>query len=135
MVKLLKIKNEGEVLRNTQMYGPWIQKESTTFTRRDLAGANGFSSLGAHSSAVSRGRVRHHARACWLGAAGLGHGGSFCSHFSAGAVRLELRGVLRSVSFVSVGAKSRESSNSGDRQETCGGVHDESPSVKKKASQ
>ncbi len=86
--------------------GPQLrQLHGADFTRWDGAGAHGFGSLGMHGSAVSGGLVGHDTRTCWLGAAGLGNGKSFGSHFSSGAVRFELRGELRSVGFVSVGAE------------------------------
>ena len=97
------------------------------FTRRDLAGAHGFGSLGTHGSAVSGGLIGHHTRASRLDAAGLGHGSGFGSHFSAGAVRVELQGKLRAIGFVSMGAKGGESGNSGDGEETSGIVDDENP--------
>jgi hypothetical protein len=57
-------------------------------------------------------------------AAGLGHSGGFGGYFGAGAVGFELGGELRSIGFVSVGAKRGESSDSGDGEETGGVVHD-----------
>ena len=97
------------------------------FARRDLASPQGFSSLGAHGSAVSRGRVGHHTRTSRLDAAGLGDGGGFSGHFGTGAVRVELQGKLLTIGFVSVGAESSESGNSGDREETDRLVHGETP--------
>ena len=56
------------------------------FARWDLAGAHSFSSLGTHSSAVGRGLVSHHTRTSGFDRAGLGDGGGFGLHFSAGAL-------------------------------------------------
>ena len=104
-----------------------MRLDGAEFARRDLAGAHGFGSLGTHSSAVSGGFIGHHTRASRLDAAGLGHGSGFSSHFSAGAVRVELQGKLRAIGFVRVGAKRGESSNSGDGEETGGLVQEENP--------
>ena len=98
--------------------GLWQLHRVADFARRNLAGAQGFSSLGTHSSAVSGGLVSHHTRTSRLLAAGLGHGTGFGSHFSAGAVRVELQGKLRAIDFISVGTKSGESGNSSNGQ-TC----------------
>src|SRR3989344_3359560 len=124
MVKLLEIKNGCGVLSNTKAWGPWIQKESTTLTRRDLASAQGLSSLGTDSSAVGRGLVGHHTRTSGFDRAGLGDGGGFSLHFRAGAVGFELGGELRGIGLVSLGTERSESSNSGDGEETCSLVHD-----------
>ena len=98
--------------------GLWQLHRVADFARRDLAGAQGFSSLGTHSSAVSGGLVGHHTRTSRLLAAGLCHGSGFSSHFSTGAVGFELGGELRSIGFISVGTKSGESGNSSNGQ-TC----------------
>eukprot|EP01036_Dinobryon_divergens_P039415 gene39415-51949_t len=82
-----------------------LELHGAEFARRDLAGAQGFSSLGTHSGTVSRGLVSHHARTSRFDGTGLGHGSGFSSHFSAGAVRVELQGKLRAVGFISVGAE------------------------------
>ena len=79
--------------------------QSTTLAVSDLAGAHSVSSLGTHCSAVSGALVGHDTRTSGLDRAGLGHGSGFRLHFSAGAVGFELGGELRSIGFVSVGAK------------------------------
>ena len=103
------------------------QLHGAEFAVGDLAGAQGFSSLGTHSSAVSGGCVGHHTRTSRFLAARLGDGSGFSGHLSAGAVRFELQGELRAVGFVSMGAKRSEGGNSSDGEETGGLVHDENP--------
>eukprot|EP01037_Dinobryon_pediforme_P010314 gene10314-10381_t len=78
-------------------WGLWQLHRVADFARRDLARAQGFSSLGTHSSTVSRGLVSHHTRTSGFDGAGLGHSSGFGSHFSAGAVGFELGGELRSI--------------------------------------